>query len=159
MCIRSPIADSQLNAGCFVTAAFMTGTPMVQDQFATMPVLTAAPAYQPPNEEELHTSFERAISKRLLIVNKQLSLKSGPLAHTGHLQVHTEPLGHLDQGSHPHSITNATLATAPLQQHGGKPLPTLPGNIWQRSIIFASLTLMLMLLGFDLMGLLVLHMR
>ena len=159
MCIRSPIANSQLNAGCFDTAAFITGTPMVQDQFATMPVLTAAPAYQPPNEEELHTSFERAISNRLLIVNKQLSLKSGPLAHTGHLQVHTEPLGHLDQGSHPHSITNATLATAPLQQHSGKPLPTRLGNIWQRSIIFGSLALMLLLLGFDLMGLLVLHMH
>jgi len=159
MCIRSPIANSQLNAGCFDTAAFITGTPMVQDQFATMPVLTAAPAYQPPNEEELHTSFERAISNRLLIVNKQLSLKSGPLAHTGHLQVHTEPLGHLDQGSHPHSITNATLATAPLQQHSGKPLPTLLGNIWQRSIIFGSLALMLLLLGFDLMGLLVLRMH
>ena len=162
MCIRSPIADSQLNAGCFVTAAFIAGTPVVQDQFATMPVLTAVPAYQPPNEEELYTSFEQAISNRLLAVNVQLSLKSGPLAHTGHLQLNTEPLGHLnqlDQAGHPHSMTNATLATAPLQQHGGKPLPTLPGNIWQRSLIFGSMALMLLLLGFDLMGLLVLHMH
>ena len=158
MYIQSSIADSELNAACFVTAAFMTDSPTVQDQFATMPVLTAAPAYQPPNEEELHTSFEQAISDRLLVVNKQLSLKSGPLAHTGHLQLNTEPLSHinqLDQGSHPHSMSNATLATAPLQQHAGKPL----GNIWQRSIIFASLALMLLLLGFDLMGLLVLHMH
>src|SRR5438045_9246318 len=111
MYIQSSIADSELNAACFVTAAFMTDTPTVQDQFATMPVLTAAPAYQPPNEEELHTSFEQAISDRLLVVNKQLSLKSGPLAHTGHLQLNTEPLSHLnqlDQGSHPHSMSNAT---------------------------------------------------
>lgn len=33
------------------------------------------------------------------------------------------------------------------------------GNIWQRGITFIGLALMFMLLGFDLTGLLVLHMR
>ena len=156
MYIPGPIVDSELYAGCFDTAAFMTDTAVVEDRFVTMPVLPAVPAYQPANEEELHTSFEQAISDRLLAVNKQLSLKSGPLAHTERLELNTEPL---IQPRHHSSMTNVTPATAPLQQYRGKLLPELLGNIWQRSIIFASLTLMLMLLGFDLMGLLVLHMR
>jgi len=156
MYIPGPIVDSEQYAGCFDTAAFMTDTEVVEDRFVTMPVLPAAPAYQPANEEELHTSFEQAISDRLLAVNKQLSLKSGPLAHTERLELNTEPLS---QHRHHSSITNVAPATEPLQQRSGKLLPELLGNVWQRSIIFASLTLMLMLLGFDLMGLLVLHMH
>ncbi len=159
MYIPGPTVDSELYAGCFDTAAFMTNTPTVQDRFATMPVLPAVPAYQPVNEEELHTSFEQAINDRLLAVNKQLSLKSGPLVHTQGLQLNTEPLGQLSWISHPSSMTNATPVTEPLQEHSGKLLPGLLGNVWQRGLVFASLTLMLMLLGFDLMGLLVLHMR
>ena len=148
-------ADTELNA-CFDTLTFRTDAWQTQDRFATMPVLAVIPAYQPPSEEELHTSFEQAISDRLLVVNKQLSLKSGPLAHTERLELNTEPLS---QHRHHSSITNVAPATEPLQQRSGKLLPELLGNVWQRSIIFASLTLMLMLLGFDLMGLLVLHMR
>ncbi len=71
MYIPCPIVDSELYAGCFDTAAFMTDTEVVEDRFVTMPVLPAAPAYQPANEEELHTSFEQAISDRLLAVNTQ----------------------------------------------------------------------------------------
>lgn len=145
--------DSELHAGCFDTSASMTETLTEQDRFATMPVLAAAPVYQPASEEELHTSFEQAISDRLLAMNKQLSLKSGPLGHTGHLELNTEPLGHHS------SMTNVTPATVSLRQHSEKALPALLGNIWQRSFVFASLALMLMLLGFDLMGLLVLHMH
>ena len=159
MYIPGPIVDSELYAGCFDTAEFMTDTAVVEDQFVTMPVLPAAPAYQSANEEELYTSFEQAISDRLLAVNKQLSLKSGPLAHTGRLELNTEPLSQDRLNSHHRSMTNITPATAPLKQRSGKLLPELLGNVWQRSIIFASLTLMLMMLGFDLMGLLVLHMR
>jgi hypothetical protein len=36
---------------------------------------------------------------------------------------------------------------------------SLLSNTWQRGIILASLTLLLMMSGFDLMGVLVLHMR
>ena len=157
MYIPGPIVDSELHAGCFDSATFRTDTPVIKDRFATMPALPAA--YQLANEEELHTSFEQAISDRLLALNKQLSSKSGPLAHTHRLQLNTEPLSQHSQVSHQSSMTNVTLATAPLQQHSGKLLPALLGNVWQRSIIFASITLLLMLLGFDLMGLLVLQMR
>ncbi len=113
MYIPCPIVDSELYAGCFDTAAFMTDTEVVEDRFVTMPVLPAAPAYQPANEEELHTSFEQAISDRLLAVNKQLSLKSGPLAHTERLELNTEPLSQHRQISHHSSMTNVTPATEP----------------------------------------------
>ena len=156
MYIPGPIVDSEQYAGCFDTAAFMTDTAVVEDRFVTMPVLPAAPADQPANEEELHTSFEQAISDRLLAVNKQLSLKSGPLAHTERLELNTEPLSQHRQHS---SITNVAPATEPLQQRSGKLLAELLGNVWQRSVIFASLALMLMLLGFDLMAFLVLYMH
>jgi hypothetical protein len=159
MYIPGPIVDTGLQAGYFNTAAFMTDTPVAEDRFATMPVLPAVPAYEPLNEEELHTLFEQAISDRLLAVNKQLSLKSGPLGHTQGLQLNTDPLSQLSQISHPSSMTDARTVTGPLQEHRKKLFLALLGNVWQRGLIFASLTLMLMLIGFDLMGLLVLHMR
>jgi hypothetical protein len=151
--------DSERHAGCFDTSACMTEILRVQDRFATMPVLAAAPVYQPASEEELYTSFEQAISDRLLAINKQLSLKSGPLGHTGRLVLNTKPLSQRSQISHDSSMTNITPATVSLQQHDEKALPALLGNVWQRSFIFANLALMLISLGFDLMGLLVLHMR
>ena len=158
MYIRGPVVDSALHAGCFDMAMFITDTPVVKDRFATMPMLPAN-VYQLANEEELHTSFEQAISDRLLVVNRQLSLKSGPLAHTQRLQSNTEPLGQRRQVSHQSFMTNVTPASAPLQQHNEKLFQALLGNVWRRSIIFASITLLLMLLGVDLMGLLVLLMR
>lgn len=158
MYIPGPIVESELHDGCFDMTMFITDTPVVKDRFATMPVL-AANAYLLANEEELHTSFEQAISDRLLAVNRQLSLKSGPLAHTQRLPLNTEPLGQRRQVSHRSSMTNVTPATTPLQQHREKLFRALLGNAWRRSIIFASITLLLMLLGFDLMGLLVLLMR
>src|SRR5207302_8602692 len=87
MYISGPIVDSELYAGCFDTAAFMTDTAVVEDRFVTMPVLPAVPAYQPANEEELHTSFEHAIRDRFLAGNKQLSPKSGLRAHTERLEL------------------------------------------------------------------------
>jgi hypothetical protein len=159
MYIPSSTVDSELHTGCFDTSTFMTETLTARDRFATIPVLAAAPVYQPASEEELYTSFEQAISDRLLAMNKQLSLKSGSLGHTGHLELNTEPLSRNSQISHHSSMTNITPATVSLQQHDKKTLPALLGNIWQRSFIFVSLALMLILLGFDLMGLLVVHLR
>src|SRR5947209_14434866 len=68
-------------------------TSELEDHFATQPEMAA---YQQLNEEELHTSFEAAISNRVCILHKQLSLKSGPLMQTDaqHAQPHTEPVQH-----------------------------------------------------------------
>jgi hypothetical protein len=121
-------------------------TSQLEDGFATMPEM---PAYQQPNEEELHTSFEAAISNRACLLNRQLSLKSGPLTYTN-VQPTTEPL-------HP---SNALAKSIDIP---GQPQPEITfssshsGNVWQRTIIFACSALMFMLIGFDMMGLLVLH--
>ena len=153
MYIPGPIVDSELYAGCFDTAAFMTATAVVEDRFETMPVLPAAPAFQPANEEELHTSFEQAISDRLLAINKQLNLISGPLAHTQGLHFNTEFPSQSD------AITYVKLPAVPVQQNGVKLQPTLLVNAWQRNLVFSCLALMFILTGFDLMGLLMLYIR
>src|SRR5437899_140428 len=59
------------------------GTQIVQDQFATTPIIAVRPAfaYEQPDEEELYTSFEQAISDRVMVVNKQLSRISGLLVN------------------------------------------------------------------------------
>jgi hypothetical protein len=127
-------------------------TSTVEDRFATMPAISAVPAYRPPNEEELHTSFELAISNRLIAVNRQLSLVSGPLTDPERVQLvqSTQPLIRSDSGSQ---------LVLPSAQVSMRRLPALFESAWQRCIIYGSLMLALTLVGFDLMGLLVLHAR
>ena len=124
-------------------------TSELEDRFATMPEM---PAYQQPNEEELHTSFEAAISNRACLLNRQLSLKSGPLTYTGaqYAQPTTEPLS--DSNSFVKSIDIPELPQPQVRFSS-----SYSSNAWQRTIVFACAALMLMLLGFDMMGLLVLH--
>jgi len=146
-------ADSELNA-CFDTAVSRTDAWQPQDRFATMPAITAVPAYQPPSEEELHTSFEQAISDRLLVINRQLSIISGPLAQTQGLPfTYHLSSGFLNQSD---ATTFVKLSAVPVQL---KPQPALPANAWQRKLVFGCLALMFILIGFDLMGLLMLYIR
>jgi hypothetical protein len=146
---------AKLNACYFDMPVSMAVTPLVSDRFATAPMLTAAPAYQPLNEEELHTSFEQAISDRLLVINKQLSLRSSSLSLQG-LEPHRESLGRLNA---PASMLDALPTTAPLQEESATLLPGLAKHTWLHGIIFGGLASMMMLIGFDLMGLLVLYIR
>src|SRR5438128_9527674 len=134
MSANCPTADSELNA-CFDTLTFRTDAWQTQDRFATMPAITAVPAYQPSSEEELHTSFEQAISDRLLAINKQLSLISGPLAHTQRFFNNEFP-------SQSDAITYVKLPTIPMQQNRVKLQPTLLANVWQRNLVFSCLALM-----------------
>ena len=152
------IAESELHT-CGVSM-----TSMVEDGFATMPEITTVPAYQPLNEEELHTSFELAISDRLIAVNRQLSIVSGPLTDPDWVQRVQLAKSSTQSGtrSQPwdaiHRVT-ATAGLVPTPQVSMKRLPALFETAWQRSIIYTSLVLTLMLIGFDLMGLLILHAR
>ena len=143
-------ADSELNLRCFDTSAHTNDSLLVEDRFATMPALAiVTPLSQSLSEEELHTAFEQAISDRLMIVNRQLSRVSGPLTHT-YIQcgpVNTEPLG---QAS---AIYSAVYCTAPQQQHH----TVRTKDAWRRNVTYGCLALMFTLLGFDLMGLLMLH--
>src|SRR5438128_12492965 len=130
MSANCPTADSELNA-CFDTLTFRTDAWQTQDRFATMPVLAAIPAYQPSSEEELHTSFEQAISDRLLAINKQLSLISGPLAHMQSLHFNNEFPSQSD------AITYVKLPSVALQQKSVKLQPALLLNAWQCNVVFS----------------------
>src|ERR1700694_1509530 len=144
MLIECLTVDSELDLRCFNADAYVDESSSVEDRFATMPVLTVSPLTQPLSEEELHTSFEQAISDRLMIVNQRLSLAIGPLTYTYPLRshVHTEPLGYTDV--HP--------PVAEQQQHAAH-----TKSSWRRKLTYACLALMFTFLGFDLMGMLMLH--
>jgi hypothetical protein len=114
-----------------------------------MPALPVVSSQQQlPDEEELHTSFEQAISDRLIGVNRQLSLISGPL--TDPERAHLLVTRQLNQSSLMPNIEAAAPSVAHASTKG-------LGSAWQRSLIMVSLALMFLLVGFDLMGLLVLH--
>ena len=141
MSIAYLMADADLTIDRFDTRS---DTSELEDCFATMPEM---PAYQQPNEEELYTSFEAAISNRACLLNRQLSLKSGHLTYTN-VQPTTEPL-------HPSNTLAKSIDIPELPQVTLS--SSYGGNVWQRMIVFACAALMFMLLGFDMMGLLVLH--
>jgi hypothetical protein len=109
-----------------------------EDRYSTTPMAIMSSIYRQPNEEELHTSFEEAISDRVLAVNRQLSRLSGTLTNNSFVQ----------------SQMNMTA-----KQHSRAFRSTLPGLAARRSILFLAIAFMLVMAGFDLMGLLVLHVR
>jgi hypothetical protein len=109
----------------------------VDSQFVTEPMTAVKLAEQQVNEEELLGSFEQAVSDRMEAISACSNLISGPLTHQPHTIVDREGLVTRDAG-----IWSSLLS-----------------NPWQRGIILASLALLLLMSGFDLMGVLILHMR
>lgn len=153
-CLTANATKLEANAiypGTTMTEDLIADTFMIKDWFATTPMLPAIPTYQTPDEEELHTSFEHAISGRLIAVNRRLSLVSGPLTTSEqvHLQI-TKPL-------------QQTYVAANATNHKPTPRSTDHANTkwlettWQRTVLLASVALIFLLAGFDIMGLLVLH--
>ena len=100
------------------------------------------------SEEELYTLFEQAMSDRLLALGARLSRSSESL---------TTPSEMADQKARATSVESFP-STMPLKLHAGT-LWTLMSTGWQRALTQVSLALMLVMIGFDLMGLLVLHMH
>src|SRR5260370_8023070 len=74
--------------------------PAPEDMYATAPMALLQPAYRQSDEEELHTSFEEAISDRVLAVNRQLQRFSGTLL-TSTRQVHPQTISCLKHQSPP----------------------------------------------------------
>jgi hypothetical protein len=109
-------------------------------------VVAVKPAFQQTGEEELHTSFEQAISDRVLAVNRQLSRLSGPISDTGYgyVQPHTDELVQQDIPA----MTSPLPAAVNSSGHV---------NIWKQIVLMVCLCLMLVLLGFDLMGALIVY--
>jgi len=126
--------------------------PAVEGRFVTEPIIAVEAAYRQPNEEELHTLFEQAISDRLVAVSARLKRISSSLKDCQPVSPKT---------------TSQRMRQVPVAMVPSKWLPGAwestrslsPRSLWQRSVIAAGLALMLLLIGFDLMGVLVLHMR
>src|SRR5258708_31858451 len=126
--------STDVNRSCVHTDALL-----VEDINAT----AVQPAYEVLDEEELHASFEEAISDRLVALHwdlKRLSTSSLYYTHDTILP-----------------STRPSVKT-PVTQTATCPSSRL-ANRWQRGITFIGLALMFMLLGIDLMWLLVLYMR
>ena len=139
-----------LSIGATMTEDLIADVSIIEDRFATAPALPAVSTHQEPDEEELHTSFEHAISGRLIAVNRRLSLISGPLTTSEqvHFQATSAPqLTYVvaNESNHKPSLVSTNQANA-------KWLATT----WQRALLLASLALMFLVAGFDIMGLLVL---
>ncbi len=114
------------------------------DGYATEPMVALALFLQQPDEEVLHTSFEQAISERVEALHERLSrLATSPLSDPLRERT-TDVLGN----TCPVMMVKSVIATpAPLRQ------------LWRRGIVYCCLALIFTLLGFDLMGLLVMHMH
>jgi hypothetical protein len=104
--------------------------------YATTPMPAFRPVFQQPNEEELYTSFEEAISDRALAVNRRLSHLS-----KAHRSVR-QSVSHVESGRSSRESGGALVRVR---------------NAWQSGVLLMSIALMLVLLGFDLMVLLVLY--
>jgi hypothetical protein len=129
-----------------------TDLPAVEDQFVTEPIIAVEPVYRQLNEEELHTLFEQAISDRVVVVSARLKRISSALNDC--LPVSPETTS---QRMHQAPVEVVPLNWLPDSRERTRSLS--PNRLWQRSFIVASLALMFLLTGFDLMGVLVLYMR
>jgi hypothetical protein len=126
-------ADTELDMQCVTI-----GMTQHEDLFATAPMIALSSTAQQLDEEEVYTSFEQAISDRARTISRQLSQLSGSVSGIYSRQRTTDAL-------------SPWLAKAPEGVLFG-----LHRLQWRRCISHICLALMLVLLGFDLMGLLVL---
>jgi hypothetical protein len=144
-CITAETTSGSPAAGSEI---FMCGNKplLMKNTYATMPMVAVQlqPAHvyhlsdaNDINEEELYTSFEQAISDRVTAMNCRLQR----ITRNTHLALGP---------SCPSPVQAQTrVASHPLQFT----------NRWQRILLLSSLAFMLLLLGFDLMGLLVLYLH
>ncbi len=126
--------------------------PAVEDRFVTEPIIAVEPAYRQLNEEELHTLFEQAISDRVVAVSTRLKRISRSLNDC-------KPVSSETTAQKLYQVPTELVPSNWLPDSQQKTRAMSPGSLWQRTIIAASLALMLLLTGFDLMGVLMLHMR
>ena len=137
----------------------------IDEGYETTPILAIAPLPPRPDEEELHTLFEKALDERLIRFGSCLNRQRNSVAHTEVLKQTlfssrqarptTEPLSQLAK-----TCPVYRGQTYPLQgQTKHKFLNIFLKKSTQRAIIYFCCALSFTLLGFDLMGLLVLHMR
>ena len=132
--------------------AIQTDNLPVEDSYATVPMIAVQPLFQRPDEEELYTSFEEAISDRLVAVQQRLSRISDPSLSTPSISYNIDPCWQPQT-----EISERAYGPMPFVVNRGESNASLLGTGWQRIAVFASFALMCILIGFDLMGLLVLY--
>jgi hypothetical protein len=113
-------------------------TIMPEDIYMTTPMAVIRPTYLKPNEEELLSSFEEAISDRVLAVNRQLRRLSVPLTENLSVQFPSSSVVKIQ-------CLSACLASL--------------GQASRLAMLRIAIAFMLVMVGFDLMGLLVLYIR
>lgn len=109
-------------------------TPGETDAYATTPMMAVRPSFVRADEEELHTSFEAAISERIEDWSERLSHLSNPSLS---------------------SIPVSTRCTEPLAPK--QPARPFISQKMRQSILLGGFGLMCMVGGFDLMALLMIH--
>jgi hypothetical protein len=115
-----------------------TDTPAPQDFFATAPMKAMQREFDWQREEEAYTSFEAAISNRVLALKER------------HIRAYMRTSA--SESITPSLRTLASAATTIWHSVCSR-------HVWLRGLLLAVMALMLMLVGFDLMGLLVLYAR
>jgi hypothetical protein len=115
-----------------------------EDRYATVPLkarkLCISPA--PVDEENLYTSFEAAISDRVIAIRKRLDQLSDPTLYaTTSSQTQIVALS---------KQTALSMRIRPIS-------PSQLERKWKSRILSACIALLLIMLGFDAMGLLVLY--
>jgi hypothetical protein len=119
---------------------------MREDRYATTPLGIVLPRQLPIDEEVIYSSFEEALSDRLIALNDHWNYRSDCQLTS----IQQEP----SYATNPLLVAQSRTDTEPLtfQFHQ-------IARIWPRWMIFGCLALMLLMIGFDLMGLLILHIR
>lgn len=139
---------------------------MAEDSYATMPLGIVLPRQLPIDENVLYTSFEAALSDRLTALNDHWNRQSdGQLTSIQQTPPHAMDL--LQAPSYAMDLSQTSVYSTDLllveQPHANTEPLTIQSNeivhLWARRIIFVCLALMLLMVGFDLMGLLVLLIR
>ena len=118
----------------------------LQEDFTTRPIQAIQPEQRVTDEEALHLSFEEAISDRIGTSSMSWNVARSAFASTGPL-CDTAVKQAL-------STLVAEDAQLPVYTH-----TSLLGTGWQRSVTYVCIALMLILIGFDLMGLLILRLH
>lgn len=124
----------------------------VEDAYATEPMVAIRPVFQRSDEEALHTSFEEAISDRVIALHGRLSRLSNPSLSTDQLHRTTGPV------AYPTYTRRGVTQNMPTEQPVEEECPSLAGTARQRLLI-VGFGLLCTLAGFDLMGLFMLHAR
>ncbi|MGZ3616255.1 MAG: hypothetical protein ACXWOL_05200 [Ktedonobacteraceae bacterium] len=112
-----------------------TETTISEDIYSTTPLIAISSIYRQLDEDELHSSFEEAISDRVLALNRQFRHLSVQLTDDKSMQSSKRHL--VNQQSAP---THITLLS--------------PG--FRQAMLLITIAFMLLMVGFDVMGLLIL---